>query len=80
PPDPMDLPTGCTFHPRCPVALEECASLDVGLCRSHHAGAAPPSQLSWYGGAAVAVRRNADAATLVRPAAPARDHTPNGGA
>ncbi|MEU7742209.1 ABC transporter ATP-binding protein [Nonomuraea sp. NPDC049158] len=31
PPDPMDLPTGCAFHPRCPVALEECATLDVGL-------------------------------------------------
>ncbi|MFD1544673.1 ABC transporter ATP-binding protein [Nonomuraea guangzhouensis] len=31
PPDPMDLPTGCSFHPRCPVALEECASLDVEL-------------------------------------------------
>ncbi|HUR05991.1 MAG TPA: ABC transporter ATP-binding protein [Nonomuraea sp.] len=31
PPDPMDLPTGCTFHPRCPVALEECATLDVEL-------------------------------------------------
>ncbi|MEU4233447.1 ABC transporter ATP-binding protein [Nonomuraea sp. NPDC026600] len=31
PPDPMDLPTGCTFHPRCPVALDECATLDVEL-------------------------------------------------
>ena len=24
PPDPADLPTGCPFHPRCPVALDEC--------------------------------------------------------
>jgi peptide/nickel transport system ATP-binding protein len=24
-PDPMDLPTGCTFHPRCPKALPECS-------------------------------------------------------
>jgi len=24
PPDPADLPPGCTFHPRCPVAIEEC--------------------------------------------------------
>ena len=31
PPDPMDLPTGCSFHPRCPVALEECATLDAEL-------------------------------------------------
>ncbi|MFI7691872.1 ABC transporter ATP-binding protein [Nonomuraea sp. NPDC049655] len=31
PPDPMQLPTGCAFHPRCPVALDECAGLDVEL-------------------------------------------------
>ncbi|MEV4216689.1 ABC transporter ATP-binding protein [Nonomuraea sp. NPDC049725] len=31
PPDPMHLPSGCAFHPRCPVALEECSSLDVEL-------------------------------------------------
>ncbi|MER6943679.1 ABC transporter ATP-binding protein [Nonomuraea sp. NPDC000554] len=31
PPDPMQLPTGCSFHPRCPVALEECATLAVDL-------------------------------------------------
>ncbi|MEV5558056.1 ABC transporter ATP-binding protein [Nonomuraea wenchangensis] len=31
PPDPMQLPTGCAFHPRCPVALPECASTDVEL-------------------------------------------------
>ncbi|MDR3230085.1 MAG: ABC transporter ATP-binding protein [Synergistaceae bacterium] len=24
-PDPMDLPTGCTFHPRCTFAAEECS-------------------------------------------------------
>jgi peptide/nickel transport system ATP-binding protein len=24
PPDPADLPTGCTFHPRCPLAFGEC--------------------------------------------------------
>lgn len=24
PPDPSDLPAGCTFHPRCPVAVDEC--------------------------------------------------------
>ncbi|MEU6726007.1 ABC transporter ATP-binding protein [Nonomuraea wenchangensis] len=31
PPDPMQLPTGCAFHPRCPAALPECASTDVEL-------------------------------------------------
>ncbi|WP_240973074.1 ABC transporter ATP-binding protein [Nonomuraea composti] len=31
PPDPMHLPTGCSFHPRCPVALDECPTLDVEL-------------------------------------------------
>ncbi|MBR8639357.1 ABC transporter ATP-binding protein [Streptomyces tuirus] len=28
PPDPAALPSGCTFHPRCPVALESCAEQD----------------------------------------------------
>ncbi|MDF2705398.1 ABC transporter ATP-binding protein [Nonomuraea muscovyensis] len=31
PPDPMRLPSGCSFHPRCPVAREECPTLDVEL-------------------------------------------------
>ncbi|SDJ69354.1 ABC transporter ATP-binding protein [Streptomyces indicus] len=31
PPDPSDLPTGCTFHPRCPVALDICSSRDQVL-------------------------------------------------
>ncbi|MEU6147032.1 ABC transporter ATP-binding protein [Streptomyces sp. NPDC047081] len=31
PPDPSDLPSGCAFHPRCPVALEECAVEDQWL-------------------------------------------------
>ena len=25
PPDPTDLPTGCTFHPRCPDVMPECS-------------------------------------------------------
>ncbi|MBL7164606.1 MAG: ABC transporter ATP-binding protein [Anaerolineales bacterium] len=24
PPDPIDLPSGCRFHPRCPVVMDEC--------------------------------------------------------
>ncbi len=31
PPDPRDLPSGCPFHPRCPVAVAECVSADVEL-------------------------------------------------
>ncbi|MFI9776621.1 ABC transporter ATP-binding protein [Streptomyces sp. NPDC051956] len=31
PPDPSALPTGCTFHPRCPVALDSCISKDQEL-------------------------------------------------
>jgi len=31
PPDPRELPTGCPFHPRCPVALDPCATIDVEL-------------------------------------------------
>ncbi|TXS57186.1 ABC transporter ATP-binding protein [Streptomyces sp. t39] len=31
PPDPADLPGGCTFHPRCPVALDSCAHEDQSL-------------------------------------------------
>ena len=32
PPDPMQLPTGCVFHPRCPVALDECSTVEIDLC------------------------------------------------
>lgn len=31
PPDPSALPSGCTFHPRCPVALDSCATEDQEL-------------------------------------------------
>jgi len=27
-PNPIDLPTGCRFHPRCPSAREECSQID----------------------------------------------------
>ncbi len=41
PPDPMDLPSGCSFHPRCPVALDVCSSLDVELWPAGDADAGP---------------------------------------
>jgi peptide/nickel transport system ATP-binding protein len=31
PPDPSALPSGCAFHPRCPVALDSCAHDDQPL-------------------------------------------------
>ncbi|MFX4291665.1 ABC transporter ATP-binding protein [Streptomyces bohaiensis] len=31
PPDPADLPTGCSFHPRCPVVMAECPTTPVTL-------------------------------------------------
>jgi peptide/nickel transport system ATP-binding protein len=31
PPFPGDLPSGCSFHPRCPIATDECADADVVL-------------------------------------------------
>ena len=31
PPDPARLPDGCTFHPRCPVALPQCSTRQVEL-------------------------------------------------
>jgi oligopeptide/dipeptide ABC transporter ATP-binding protein len=27
-PNPIDLPTGCRFHPRCPKVKEECSRID----------------------------------------------------
>lgn len=31
PPDPIDLPTGCRFRPRCPVAFDRCKEIDPAL-------------------------------------------------
>jgi peptide/nickel transport system ATP-binding protein len=31
PPDPRRLPTGCTFHPRCPMAVDDCRVVDPPL-------------------------------------------------
>ncbi|MDH6225164.1 ABC transporter ATP-binding protein [Streptomyces sp. MJP52] len=38
PPDPSALPGGCAFHPRCPVALESCATEDQPLRAAGGAG------------------------------------------
>ncbi|MFI6383632.1 ABC transporter ATP-binding protein [Streptomyces sp. NPDC050658] len=52
PPDPSVLPTGCTFHPRCPVALDSCSTEDQVLrdagvrhrAACVHAGSQLPAQ------------------------------------
>ena len=31
PPDPAAVPAGCAFHPRCPIATQECATAEVDL-------------------------------------------------
>jgi oligopeptide/dipeptide ABC transporter ATP-binding protein len=39
-PNPIDLPSGCRFHPRCPVAIDVCKHSDPALMKvtdSHHA-------------------------------------------
>jgi len=39
-PNPIDLPSGCRFHPRCPIAVERCKKDDppyVGLSDTHQA-------------------------------------------
>lgn len=39
-PDPIHLPSGCRFHPRCPVAMEVCKSVDpayVAVSEEHQA-------------------------------------------
>jgi oligopeptide/dipeptide ABC transporter ATP-binding protein len=37
-PDAVRIPSGCRFHPRCPLAIDECSSVDPPLTR--HGGAA----------------------------------------
>jgi peptide/nickel transport system ATP-binding protein len=40
PPDPQHLPSGCTFHPRCPRVFEPCPSVDPQLLPAPHLGQA----------------------------------------
>jgi peptide/nickel transport system ATP-binding protein len=40
-PDPRQVPTGCRFHPRCPVAVEACRVTDPVLAPPQHVAVAP---------------------------------------
>jgi oligopeptide/dipeptide ABC transporter ATP-binding protein len=40
-PNPVDVPAGCRFHPRCPVAVERCSAQDPALAAA--AGSASAS-------------------------------------
>ncbi|MGB3904802.1 MAG: oligopeptide/dipeptide ABC transporter ATP-binding protein [Anaerolineae bacterium] len=33
-PNPIDLPSGCRFHPRCPVAIQDCRQNDPRLVQA----------------------------------------------
>jgi oligopeptide/dipeptide ABC transporter ATP-binding protein len=39
-PDPISIPSGCRFHPRCPVAEEACKTIDPELHRARDAKSA----------------------------------------
>ncbi|WP_327370179.1 ABC transporter ATP-binding protein [Streptomyces sp. NBC_01217] len=61
PPDPSALPGGCTFHPRCPVALDSCTTQDQEL-RDAGAGRRAACVLVEPGAVAVAARPDAEEA------------------
>ncbi len=60
PPSPMDPPTGCSFHPRCPVAGEECRKVvpplerKTGLSPLHFVACHYPDRLPAGAGSAAA--------------------------
>jgi oligopeptide/dipeptide ABC transporter ATP-binding protein len=43
-PNPVHIPRGCRFHPRCPMAIEECKAVDPQLARP--AAATAPTHLA----------------------------------
>jgi oligopeptide/dipeptide ABC transporter ATP-binding protein len=48
-PDAVHIPAGCRFHPRCPIAIEDCKRVDPKLERPRPAGrkrTEPPASAS----------------------------------
>jgi len=61
PPSPIDLPTGCRFHPRCPIAQEPlCSTDDPGLTGDGHLAAC---HFAWSGRPAAHVPEVVEEAT-----------------
>ncbi|WP_219995837.1 ABC transporter ATP-binding protein [Schumannella soli] len=46
PPDLVNLPTGCKFHPRCPYAFDECKLTDPALGPTRFGAAEPERQVA----------------------------------
>jgi oligopeptide/dipeptide ABC transporter ATP-binding protein len=64
-PSPRDVPAGCRFHPRCPLATEECRATAPVLGEEAHAvacyhpadgGVVPPTGITTEPGASRAIR------------------------
>jgi peptide/nickel transport system ATP-binding protein len=65
-PDPLNLPRGCRFHPRCPFAMAVCRERDPVLTARESAGAAPHQSACFY----VDEHPDADLVALTRKGAP----------
>jgi peptide/nickel transport system ATP-binding protein len=88
PPDPAALPSGCTFHPRCPEALDMCATEDQPLREAGpvrraacvHVGlpgpAGPDGQSGAVSAEAEAASSSAAGEAVGEPAGEARSSTP----
>jgi ABC-type dipeptide/oligopeptide/nickel transport system ATPase component len=65
-PDPSRIPSGCRFHPRCPVAFDRCRTVDpplFDLGGGHEAacllvGPDAPGTAPAHGGAPEAIRES----------------------
>ena len=43
PPDPRELPPGCSFHPRCPIGVDECTTGRAAARAQAHRTGRPPA-------------------------------------
>ena len=75
-PDPSRIPSGCRFHPRCPVAFARCPTVDPPLfdLGGGHAGRLPAGRGRRGGQAADARSQRRAAATGIAPNEQSDDH------